>query len=655
MKIMKKAIALTLCAVITLGGCCVTAFAADGTIKTGEITFEGNSLRHSVVPKSSGKAPQAGYENDSDDLPASYDARETGNINPPEEQYYGDCWAFSTMSTLEASVMTDTSEEQHFSKSHLTWFAFNHLNEGATTNDVWNDGGNYLFASGPLANHEGIAAQADYPNKKPGDGLEFTDADRFNTGSGYVLDDLTLFFDETQVKKWIMAHGAISACYFESGDSCHSDTYGAEMIYNGISRFTNHAITIIGWDDNVPAGEFTPCGRTPSKNGAWLIKNSWYGDDTDYMYLSYSQYIEEFAGYTAKKDITYNNYTHSESIYNTYAFGSFIEYGDVFKAQGNETINDICFYLDTIGQLTEVTATFNIYRFLPENYTSPTDGKLVATYTEKYTNDGCYTFEVPDIISLEKDEIYAVTIACEDSGKCIICLPLEKNMEDFSFKCNAGESYVRTDKGDALTDVKQEFKNLKNICNTWMHIYTTCNHIVEEKDGVRVCAQCGRELGEPCEQHVSGYYRITKPATYTEEGIKETRCKICGEVIGEETIPVKKDPTLKIANLPKDGSVTLDYGTVARFKAEVTDLPEDCAVVWYYPGMSPVRGNEIEFEVKSPGDLTVKIEYADGTALKTESGETITASEKINVNAGFFKKVIAFFKKLFRNPARYTQ
>ena len=77
--------------------------------------------------------------------------------------------------------------------------------------------------------------------------------------------------------------------------------------------------------------------------------------------------------------------------------------------------------------------------------------------------------------------------------------------------------------------------------------------------------------------------------------------------------------------------------------------------MWYYPGMSPVRGNEIEFEVKSPGDLTVKIEYADGTALKTESGETITASEKINVNAGFFKKVIAFFKKLFRNPARYTQ
>ena len=50
--------------------------------------------------------------------------------------------------------------------------------------------------------------------------------------------------------------------------------------YTDEDRTTNHAVCIVGWDDNYPRENFNE-GHLPEGDGAWIVKNSW-GSETEY-------------------------------------------------------------------------------------------------------------------------------------------------------------------------------------------------------------------------------------------------------------------------------------------------------------------------------------------------------------------------------------
>ena len=58
--------------------------------------------------------------------------------------------------------------------------------------------------------------------------------------------------------------------------------------YNSTDPYqANHVVTIVGWDDDYPASNFSGQAGAPDGNGAWLAKNSWgsaqmYAADTGY-------------------------------------------------------------------------------------------------------------------------------------------------------------------------------------------------------------------------------------------------------------------------------------------------------------------------------------------------------------------------------------
>ena len=85
--------------------------------------------------------------------------------------------------------------------------------------------------------------------------------------------------DREKVKAMIRQYGSVSAGVnsgFLSGNSCY-----------GTSESSDHAVLLVGWDDEYPADGFA--AGTPEGPGAWKARNSWGNgsEDDGYFWLSY--------------------------------------------------------------------------------------------------------------------------------------------------------------------------------------------------------------------------------------------------------------------------------------------------------------------------------------------------------------------------------
>lgn len=110
--------------------------------------------------------------------------------------------------------------------------------------------------------------------------------------------------------------------------------------------------------------------------------------------------------------------------------------------------------------------------------------------------------------------------------------------------------------------------------------------------------------------------------------------------------------TVKIKNNP--GSKTINYGETLRLTAEKNaDLPDGAYIKWYVEGSGVSMSQNADgsvCEIKSTGSgtvtVTAKVVDKNGNPLTNGNGE-ISDSQKVVSNAGFFQKIISFFKNLF--------
>ena len=83
-------------------------------------------------------------------------------------------------------------------------------------------------------------------------------------------------------------------------------------------------------------------------------------------------------------------------------------------------------------------------------------------------------------------------------------------------------------------------------------------------------------------------------------------------------------------------------------------LPEGARIVWSMDGsgfelIPSADGMTCGVKSVSKGSATITAKVVDknGNAVKDANGNEITASQQLTSKAGFFQKLIAFFKKLF--------
>lgn len=213
-------------------------------------------------------------------LPTHFDLRDSGRVSPVRAQGpNGSCWAFAAMGALESSLRP--GEDADFSEANLR----------NTHGFDWGpkDGGSRTLATAYFARGSGPVAEADDPYTPYGFRSPANLPRRKDIQSALYIPDQRDGNDTAGIKEAVMHYGAVSTTI--NGDERAMNPRTAAH-YNPGWGAANHAVDIIGWNDDYPAGNFT---RRPPANGAWIVRNSWGANWGDHGYY-YVSYYDAFIG-----------------------------------------------------------------------------------------------------------------------------------------------------------------------------------------------------------------------------------------------------------------------------------------------------------------------------------------------------------------------
>lgn len=221
-------------------------------------------------------------------LPARYDLREEGFVTPIRDQEGGgNCWAFAGIAALESCIYKATGKSIDLSEENVKNLI--ELYSAYGWQEDTNEGGHSEMTWGNLISWIGPVLESDDPYDDYSTLSTLMNA-VMHVQNVYYLPARTSALDNNAIKKAIMDYGAVSVLMYADFDSAtnYDEKTASYFFALGKPTYVNHAVTVVGWDDNYDKNKF-PMGDMAGSNGAWIVKNSWntdWGDD-GYFYISY--------------------------------------------------------------------------------------------------------------------------------------------------------------------------------------------------------------------------------------------------------------------------------------------------------------------------------------------------------------------------------
>jgi C1A family cysteine protease len=337
--------------------------------------------------------------------PASYDLRTVGKVTPVKDQGpYGTCWTFATFGSLESYLLP--AETRDFSEWNLAMHSG--FFDGT---DLLNDGGNSIMSTAYLARWSGPVNEVDDPY--PGGRATGPYTIQKHTPDVYFLPGRSSSTDNDQIKMALTTYGGVAVSFYWD-DPYYSSS--PATYYNPTTTSLNHAVTIVGWDDNYAKTNFHGTAGKPPGNGAFIVKNSWgtsWGNG-GYFYLSYyDTSLQDPVAFTA---VPVSNHV-AEYQYDPLGWCNSLGYSvptawgaNVFTADSSaKPLTAVSFYT------TDVNTQYQVYI-----YTDPTSGPIGGTQhvgpTGTMPQAGYHTVKLASPVPLSPGHVFSVVVKFTTSG-----------------------------------------------------------------------------------------------------------------------------------------------------------------------------------------------------------------------------------------------
>ncbi len=395
-------------------------------------------------------------------LPSRFDLREEGKLSPIRDQGpCGACWAFATMGCLESFLLP-----------HESWdFSENHLKNTHGFDPDHCQGGVGLMPAAYLARWSGPVLESQDP---------------YNPYSGYspsglppqkhIQEILTISYiaDHSNIKQAIMQYGGVYSAIYWDPNFFQTANNAYYCNYPGLPN--NHAVVIVGWDDNYSRYNFL---TRPTADGAFIVRNSWgtsWGEG-GYFYISYydlnvgvdSGVISQIEPVT-----NYNQVYQYDWLGLMDYFGGTdeTEWGaNIFTSTSNDRLSAVSFYCPVPD------ASYEVYVYLNSN-AGPCSGTLATSKAGKILLPGYHTVSLPDLVQLQIGQKFSVVYKLQTPG-FLYPIGVEYPILGYSSAAtaNADQSYVSSN-GSNWTDIVTIVPNT-NVClkafttNTQSTLYAT--------------------------------------------------------------------------------------------------------------------------------------------------------------------------------------
>jgi C1A family cysteine protease len=370
---------------------------------------------------------------------SSYDLRALGKLTPVKDQNpFNTCWAFATYSSMESCLLP--GETWDFSEKNIVNLSGYDGGEPA--------GGNYLMSTAYFARWDGPVKESDdpYPSGSWASSAAGSQAQK-HVQEVLFLPDRSGSLDNDNIKQMVTDYGAVMTAMYM--DEITADGYlnnnTTSYYFNGSGTTTaNHAVAIVGWDDNYPTGNFH---FTPAGKGAFIARNNWgtsWGDG-GYFYISYYDPIVGTSLTVFENAESTGNYN-SIYQYDKLGYTNNIGYpaggtptiawmANIFTASANEELSAVAFYALTIN----TSYTINIY----SNFNGTSFSGLLVSQSGTIPIAGYHTIPLNSTIPFSTGNKICVVVKLTTPG-LNYPIAMEQPRSNYSSLATAltGQSYI---------------------------------------------------------------------------------------------------------------------------------------------------------------------------------------------------------------------